>query len=277
VLIRNIVRHGAVSALSCAFAIKGGFVPELARPRVQFICLHHVPAGMRVRFRKLLARLARQHSFISYSEAVRRVKHGLIDRPYLAFSSDDGFASDLMLAQVLEEFGTRGCFFVCPTALETANPAAFCTDRLRTAPQPLMNWKQVEQLLAAGHEIGSHTNTHADLGRIPAAEVEQEIFRARETLRKRCGAGDHFAWPFGRMRNFSRMAADIAFRAGHLSCASAIRGCHLGGWAQPERVYLWRDPIEPAWPLHHSLYFLAHNSRKAGHSIRILGAQHAAA
>jgi hypothetical protein len=232
---------------------------------------------MRPRLRKLLARLARQHSFISYSEAVMRVRNGAIDRAYIAFSSDDGFASDLSLAALLDEFGARGCFFVCPSALDGADPRRFCIDRLRTEPQPLLNWRQVETLLAQGHEIGSHTYSHADLARISSGEVEHEVFVAREALRKRCAAGDHFAWPFGRMRSFSRSAADIVFRAGHVSCASALRGCHVAGWPRTERTFLWRDPIEASWPLHHSLYFLVRNSHKAGQAVQILGAQHAAA
>jgi hypothetical protein len=141
-----------------------------------------------------------------------------------------------------------------------------------------MNWKGIEELIARGHEIGSHSYSHADLARVPASEVEMEVFQARELLAARCGAGDHFAWPFGRMRNFSRTAADIVFRAGHLSCASAIRGCHVAAGRQTRgRMYLWRDPLEPFWPLHHSLYFLAKNSRNAGAAVQVLGLEHAAA
>jgi hypothetical protein len=278
VLTIQVARYVAVSALSCLFGVKDGYTTALARPRVQFICLHHFPACARRQFRKLLSELASRHTFIGYSEAVRRIRDSEIDRPYIAFSSDDGFASDLMLAGILEEFGARACFFVCPSALDTPDYKRFCIERLKTAPGPLLDWNGVETLLARGHEIGSHTYRHSDLARIPVRAIEEEVFRARDILKTRCGAGGHFAWPFGRMRCFSRIAADIVFRAGHLSCASAIRGCHVNGWPRTNgRIYLWRDPLEPYWPIHHSLYFLANNSRRAACSVQAIGAEHAAA
>ena len=182
-------------------------------------------------FRELVASLARDHQFIGYSEAMRRVREGDIDRPYLSFSFDDGFASNVRAARILEEFGATGMFFV-PTGFvgtRTVAEARAFYGFDYGCDEPAMTWDDLEALKASGHEIGNHTNGHRILSSLGAQEQHDEIGTAAEILRSRLGASDHFAWPYGRFVDFTPEAARAVFETGHATCASAVRGAHLAG------------------------------------------------
>jgi peptidoglycan/xylan/chitin deacetylase (PgdA/CDA1 family) len=231
---------------------------------VQLVFLHHVWAREREAFERLLRRLALDHQFITYSEAVSRVASGSIDSPYIAFSIDDGLRSGMAAAQILEDFGARACFFVCPEIIGETDPALvewFCRQRLGLPfSTDLLSWSELETLAGRGHEIGSHTMSHPCLSRLGPLQLEYEISQSYELLRQRLGAVKHFAWPFGGRSQFSAAAARVISNSGFVSCASGQRGCHTTGGQMP--VYLRRDHIVASWPIGHSLYFLARNARK---------------
>jgi peptidoglycan/xylan/chitin deacetylase (PgdA/CDA1 family) len=237
----------------------------LAEPRVHFVVLHHVFPDEEPRFRALLADLQRTHRFIGYSEAVQRVASGNVDAPYLAFSFDDGLKNCLHAASVLEDYGARSCFFVCPGILgETRSDVVddFCRQRLHVPPLEMMGWADAEHLLSRGHEIGGHTVTHRDLAHLSPAEVQEEVAGSFDALHARLGEVAHFAWPYGRFPTFTPEAAACVYDSGYRSCASALRGCHVAdgnaGEAQP---CLRRENIEALWPLGHTKYLLARSVR----------------
>ncbi|MHC5004068.1 MAG: polysaccharide deacetylase family protein, partial [Planctomycetota bacterium] len=211
--------------------------------------------------RTLLRNLARDHVFIGYGEAVRRIESGQIDEPAIVISFDDGQRSCLQAARIMKEFGISACFFVCPSLVGVTDYHRirhFCAERLEIAPVPFLSWDEVEQLVADGHEIGSHTWDHPDLAGLPEAEVDERIERARDMLDERLGrAPRHFAWPYGGFEHFSAHAARAVFRAGHASCASGVRGAHEPGATVPRPPCLRRDHVMASWPLSHCLYLLA--------------------
>jgi hypothetical protein len=221
--------------------------------------LHAVPESEEPAFRRLVAVLARDHELISYSEAARRITRGPIDRPAIAFSFDDGFASNVRIARILEEFGTTGMFFVPPGFVGTSTVA----DARRFygfsvgVDEPAMTWDDLEKLKANGHEVGNHTWGHRVLSQISAAEVQDEIGRGAEELRRRLGSCDHFAWPRGRFFHFSEDAAAHVFATGHATCASAERGAHFTvHTGTRELLCLRRDHLMTNWPLRHCRFFL---------------------
>ena len=172
----------------------------MVRPRVALPYLHAVPPNEEDSFRRLVASLARDHHFIGYSEAMRRVREGDIDRPYISFSFDDGFASNVRSARILEEFGATGMFFV-PTGFvgtKTVTEARAYYGFSYGCDEPAMTWDDLETLKAGGHEIGNHTHGHRILSSLGVQEQHDEIGTAAEILRSRLGASDHFAWPYGR-------------------------------------------------------------------------------
>jgi peptidoglycan/xylan/chitin deacetylase (PgdA/CDA1 family) len=217
-----------------------------------------VPRHEEEDFRALIADLARDHELIGYSRAVNLIRHGPIERPTVALSFDDGFASNIRAAAILEEFGATGMFFVPPGFIGTPTvrqAQAFYGSAV--VNEPAMTWKDLEQLKERGHEIGNHTWGHRALTLISNEEMRDEIGRGADELRKRLGECDHFAWPLGRFAHFTAVAARTVFATGHSSCASAERGAHSVANADaPELLCLRRDHIMTEWPLRHCRYFI---------------------
>lgn len=263
--IRSFARSTALSALALAAEVRGATESALARPRVQFVYLHHVFADEEAGFRRLLAELANGHVFIGHGEAIDRVRAGRIDRPYVSISFDDGFADNMRAARILEEVGARACFFVCPTIVgekDRTKLAAFCADRLEfPAVTPFLDWDDLAALIDRGHEVGGHTMTHPDLGTTAPEAAAREIHESRETLVHRLGVARHFAWPRGRWQNFTPAARDAVFAAGYETCSSAVRGCHVEAAPGPgANLCLRRDHVLANWPLSHVRYLLMRNA-----------------
>lgn len=263
---RAVARHAVLDGLSARDRWTHQLDVGLARPRVALPYLHAVPREEEGDLRRFVAALARDHEFIGYSEAVRRVRDGDIDRPYVSFSFDDGFASNVRAARILEEFGAPGMFFV-PTGFvgtKTLAEARSFFGFIEGCDEPAMTWDDLERLKERGHEIGNHTHTHRILASLSAQERADEVGRAAEILHSRLGASDHFAWPYGRFFHFSDDAARAVFDTDHASCASAERGAHVVPPPGGERALcVRRDHIMTEWPLRHCTYFLARSGRVA--------------
>lgn len=264
--VRRMLRHLAVDARSAGEALTARRDDGLSRARVALPYFHAVPHDREWALRELLLRLHETHTFIGYSEAMERIRRGDIDRPYVAFSFDDGFASNLRAARILEEFGASACFFV-PAGFVGTSSVAEARDFYgfsQGVDEPAMSWADLETLVAAGHEIGNHTANHRVLSWIPEAELEDEIGSGAETLRSRLGDVRHFAWPRGTFDHFSEAAARMVFRTGHESCASAVRGAHVAAAGEVrEELCVRRDHLMVEWPVRHSLHFLARSGRLA--------------
>src|SRR5262245_12142113 len=263
---RNLARSVALSGLA-ALGRWTGLDANLKRPRVHFLYLHFVPGGEEENFRRLLTTLSKDHQFISYSDAVARVYSGAIDRPYVTFSVDDGIRNGLRLAEILDDFGAKACFFVCdriPEIKSQAELEAFCRLELEIPSTDFLSWEDMEQLLQRGHEIGNHSARHRTLSELSGDQLEDAIAGGLIRLRSRLGdAVRHFAWPRGRFFHMSRDAAAIVFRSGHASCASAERGCHVAKPLSHEGLCIRREHIVSGWPLSHSLYFIARSASMA--------------
>jgi peptidoglycan/xylan/chitin deacetylase (PgdA/CDA1 family) len=100
---------------------------------------------------------------------------GLVsDQPRAALTFDDGGASAVDAARALERHGWRGHFFIT-------------TGRIGTPG--FLTAQEVQELADAGHDVGSHTDTHPTyMGALPRAEVAREWRRSRERLAELLGA-----------------------------------------------------------------------------------------
>ena len=222
---------------------------SLAVGRVQILCFHSIPPAQA--FSELLGALRRDHEVIPYREAVERIVQGRLERPALALSFDDGLKSQREAARVVEEAGSRACFFVCTAGLGAGpdEAARFCRQNLKAGESELMNWDDLEALRRRGHEVGCHTHTHPNLAELSGQRLHEEIGASADLLRRRLGPIEHFAWPWGRWQHFSEAAARAVFDAG-MTCASAERGCHRRPCTHPRALVLRRlvvDPFEQPW------------------------------
>jgi peptidoglycan/xylan/chitin deacetylase (PgdA/CDA1 family) len=244
--------------------------PDLGRPRVHFLYLHHVLRDEAANFRELLKTLSRTHEFISHTSAADKIRSGAIDKPYISFSIDDGIKNCLDAADMLDEFGAKCCFFICPSMADNPSREArerFCKEQISLPATDFLNWSDMEALKKRGHEIGNHTRSHFTLSSIKSrAELEQEIGGSRDEIAKRLGDVPHFAWPRGTFGHMSPEAKEIVFATGHKTCASAVRGAHVANAASDAELCIRRDHILGAWPVRHSLYFIGKSAGRASAS-----------
>lgn len=262
---RRALRHTTLSALSAGAAQSDRVRMSLSTPRVHFAYLHAVPVHEEPTFRRLLAYLSEGHDLVGHSEAVRRLRSGVVDRPTISFSFDDAFASNHRTGAILEEFGTRGMFFVPGffPGTNTLEDARHLFGYSQNITEPAMSWDQVADLVDRGHEIGNHTSTHRDLAKVPHDEVIRQIEHSASVLQERVGRCPHFAWPFGRRTHITPEGIDATFAAGHETCASAERGSHSASDLPAEApLVLLRDHLMTSWPLEHNLYFLAQSAER---------------
>lgn len=262
--LRGMMRHAALHALSLVQRMGGATEQALRTPRVQFLYIHHTFSDELRALRRLVNDLARTHTFISYSEAVERVQNGRIDAPYLCVSSDDGFRNNLDGAHVLRDLGISACFFINPGLIGLRDESTIrrlCAERFHLPPVRFLNRAELDELVAMGHEIGSHSWEHHDLARIPHDALVDDLDRTRRTLVEWVGRADHFAFPYGRVSNLTAKGYNAVLEAGHASCATAERGCHANAYPiAPQQLLIRRDHIILDWPLEHVRYFLATNA-----------------
>src|SRR5262249_898815 len=91
--------------------------------------------------------------------------------------------------------------------------------------------EQLRELLAAGVEIGAHTRTHPNLGRIDDPDqLYDEVVTARDELEAALECHiRYFAFPFGQYRNLNTAALRIAADAGFDGVVSAYGGYNFPG------------------------------------------------
>jgi len=97
---------------------------------------------------------------------------------YLTF--DDGFCDVVQnAAAVLHQIGFRAMMFLVADLLGGANQ---WQQREGDAPAPLASVAQVQEWLAAGNEIGSHTLTHPRLTSLPVERAREEFAASKKKL-----------------------------------------------------------------------------------------------
>jgi len=115
--------------------------------------------------------------------------------------------------------GIRRRLIVTAKALDVEKRRALL-EQLETAAGPrqadasedsIMTWRQLAELADAGHEIGSHSQTHEILTQLNDASLESEVTGSRELLEKRLGRCVRaFCYPNGNADERVTHAVDTA-------------------------------------------------------------------
>ena len=198
-------------------------------------------------------------------ELVNRMTNGLsIDR-LLSITFDDGYRDNFENARpVLEKLSLPATFFVV-TEWMGSNVVPWW-DRVRGASYPWMNWDHVRELHRRGFEIGAHTRSHVDLGKVSPSEARDEVLGARVELEQQLGARvDSFAYPYGGHKHVTETNRDVVRNAGFRCCCSAFGGTNPSG-TDPFR--LRRVPVSPSHRSPHQFGFEVATGRS------VLAAQH---
>ena len=108
-------------------------------------------------------------------------------RPLFSLSFDDFPVSAAHAgAAVLEEHGARGTFYLTGSTIgQTAWGLEMATDR------------DIEALVAAGHEIGCHTFSHRPVEDLTSAQIADDVAKNAEVLLRFGVKPQSFAYPFG--------------------------------------------------------------------------------
>jgi peptidoglycan/xylan/chitin deacetylase (PgdA/CDA1 family) len=181
-------------------------------------------------FVKTMRRLKRRFDMISLAELQQRLGGGFNSRPGVCITFDDGYGDNCRVAlPLLVEERIPCTYFVTTNAVLGGMPFTHDTDMgnydlVPNTIEQLRHWSQ------AGIDIGAHTRTHADLGRVAdRGLLVDEIATARTELEAALGREvRYFAFPFGSPENLSREAFDVARAAGYAGACSAY-----GRWNHP--------------------------------------------
>jgi peptidoglycan/xylan/chitin deacetylase (PgdA/CDA1 family) len=199
-------------------------------------------------FRGLCELLVKRFHVVSLSEAMDLLEtRKQLPRRTVALTFDDCYQNNLFAARLLAEYKLPACFFI-PTAFPGTDHV-FPWDR-GLKQMANLTWKDIEEIADLGHEVGSHTVSHADLAKMSMEEMRRELVDSKQTLEKHLGRPlKWFAYPFGSHVHFPPERLSLVFEAGYRGCFSGY-----GGFVYPGM----RDQIIPriAVPYFRSLLHL---------------------
>jgi peptidoglycan/xylan/chitin deacetylase (PgdA/CDA1 family) len=156
---------------------------------------------------------------VSMGEGVARLRNGTA-RGYVVFTFDDGYADTLLTAApLMRRYGFGATCYVVSSALGAYNhwDAQYLQET-----KPLMSRQQLDQWLAAGMEVGSHSCSHQRLHELSPDAAWDEIAQSRAALRNMLGVPiEHFAYPFG---GFNAATVELVRRAGYTSAVTLLPG-----------------------------------------------------
>jgi peptidoglycan/xylan/chitin deacetylase (PgdA/CDA1 family) len=198
---------------------------------VLVLCYHALserfPASLSVSpdaFRNQLGMLVRRgYRGATFSSAISQLR----DERILAVTFDDAYRSVVRLAfPIMAEFGLPGTVFAPTSYIGDEGPMHWPgIDSWQGTPHEaeLMpcSWPELEQLLEAGWEVGSHTQTHPRLPELTDGELMAELSESRRECEERLGIRCRsIAYPYGAV---DRRVTDAVAAAGY-SFAAELPG-----------------------------------------------------
>ena len=161
---------------------------------------HAADPSLKGKLRRRLARLTH-----------RRPARFKLERPMVSFCFDDAPSSAAEAgAALLAAHGARGAYFICEGLAGRAAPTGLNATAL-----------QLQQLQAAGHEIGCHTRSHLDCGQASAEWMDEDVAKNHLALRELgIPAPTSFAYPYGDVSPRAKRVLGDRF--------ALLRGLHHG-------------------------------------------------
>lgn len=168
--------------------------------------------------------------FVSLPELQEHVRGRACPQPAVCITFDDGYADNCRDALPLLIAEKIPCaYFVTADAVLNGKPFEHDVE-MGNRHLTLNTVDQLRAMSDQGVEIGAHTRTHPDLGRVTdARRLHDEIVASREDLEAAIGKRiRYFAFPFGSPENLTVGAFHAAKAAGYSGVCSAY-----GGWNYP--------------------------------------------
>jgi peptidoglycan/xylan/chitin deacetylase (PgdA/CDA1 family) len=244
-------------------AIARALSHDWRRPHWRILCYHGVTAGDAESFRRQIAWFAEQFTFCTVTESAKLLSSGSVTKPVLSVTFDDGDRTVYDTAlPILEFFGIHATLYITADYIERGQ---LYRD---SSPGQAMSWEQIRDWASRGHEIGSHSLTHAPMPLCSPRRFEQEICISKAILEDKVSVPVvHFSYPWGQ---HSRHTAQRLKELGVYRTAATIdRGPMAAGLdlfrLMRDVVYPWMSvsQVETIMKLADRLYWLRHLKRRA--------------
>lgn len=155
-------------------------------------------------------------------------------RRTVAITFDDSYRDNLFAARLLNAHGLPATFFVPTQSIGTEHTYFWDAELPKMAN---LTWDDLKEMQSLGHEIGSHTVTHADLGALTPDDARQELSESKRVLEGNLGQPvQFFAYPFGARHNcpaeYLPMIRELGYEAA-FSCHGGVVTSHFRGQILP--------------------------------------------
>jgi peptidoglycan/xylan/chitin deacetylase (PgdA/CDA1 family) len=206
----------------------------------------HLPEGPLTRtskdFEAFCVHFRRYYDVLTLSEFISRLERKQSLAGSLVITFDDGYLGNYEIAvPILQKLGIPATFFVVSGFIGSMTVPWW--DRDLPQHPGWMTWDQLRSMARAGFEIGGHTRTHVDLGKVAGSEATDEIVGCRADLERELGVvPQHFAYPYGQRDNLLESNRQRVIEAGFRSCVSCYGGLVP---ARTDAFHLQRVPISP--------------------------------
>lgn len=176
-------------------------------------------------FKQQMEFLRRYYNPLSLRQAVDCLKNKKnIPKKAVVVTFDDGYRDNYTNAYpLLKQLGVPATIFLAVGYIGTDKvlPHDIGDNPLYNR---LLSWDEVRKMTADGVDFGSHTLTHANLGRENVNlynEIEESKKLIEKELNKEVLA---ISYPFGLLRDFNQQVKQAAYRVGYACGCSAMNG-----------------------------------------------------
>ena len=217
------------------------------RSFMSILLLHRVtddipPDGLTVStrwFEGMCRMLSRSFHVVPLSEVFRLHASGAKPHPRtVAITFDDCYRDNLFAARTLAAFRLPACFFI-PTSFVGTDTVFPWDEGLKRMEN--LSWDEVREMASLGHEIGSHTVTHPDMGSVSEDRARSELAGSKRTLEHELQKPVRwFAYPFGGKQNFREERVQLVKEAGYEGVLSGFGGFVMTG---EKYSILPREPV----------------------------------
>ena len=200
------------------------------------LCYHAMssewPSSLAVSEKLLTRQIAHLHARgyqgFTLAEAERRRAAGTLPRRSVVVTFDDAYESTLRALPILSAVGYPATVYVVTRFAESGEPLCWpgvdhWLDGPHAAELRPLRWHDLERLLDAGWEVGSHTVTHPRLPELDDDDLARELAGSRREIVARLGSCETVAYPYGLADDRVAAAAEAADYTAGVTLTSAHR------------------------------------------------------